>query len=250
MASSDTSENSSNFVFNHSSGNDDVLQEEKDENAIDIIMKNRDPKYYPPIDTSKIRSNMYTRFITYRFTQTQELGWTGHRYHFQLTYDGEPLFHTKTKSRRPTVSIPISAGSDMHFSQKEFAAYLLLTNSNKFFSLRKKEEFGDELMTVEINSISAKEPRDTVLNLFEDIEYVPSKLKSLKPKLSNTGHWELSFLGKETIPSVKNCILAGIDDSLPYIMVRRVSQSTLEIDAPAIFPNLCVFGLALSIWLS
>ncbi|EAY07170.1 hypothetical protein TVAG_197830 [Trichomonas vaginalis G3] len=249
MTSDDTSENSSGLVFDHMSGDGGNCENKTTSKEFNINEK-RDPRFFPPIDTSKIRSNMYSRFITYRFTQTDEIGWKGKRFHFQLSYDGDPLFHTKTKSRRPTSSVPISSGSDMHFSQKQFAAYLLVTDSNQLFSLRKDEEFGSEIMTVEFRQESKSTPRETVVNMFEKVEFVPRKLVSLKPKLSNTGRWELSFLNREIIPSIKNCILVNQDDSIPYIMVRRVCKSTLEIDVPSIYPPICVFGLALSVWLS
>ena len=241
---SDSSNNTGNHTSMSSSDGERVMPDKKDI----ITFSNHDPKYFPPIPRSNFQKNLLSRFITYRIERDNNVTWKGFRYHFQISLYGEPLYHTKTKSKKPTGEIFISAGTDMHFSQKSFDAVLLANDQKSLFSLRKNTDMGQELMTVEVLSYSKKLPRETILNVFEPMEFVPSRVHSMKPKLCHNGY-QLSFLGKPAVPSIKNCILIG-EDEMPYFLIRKTCQSVVEIDAPQIFPPLDVFGLALAVWFS
>ena len=239
------SENSAAEINGKQNSPDDGVSTEKES----IIKRERDPRFFPPIANSNLRNNSYSRFITYAIKRTKNVTWKGFRYHYQIEFQGNPLYHSKTKTKKPSDPIWISHGTEMHFSQSKFEACLLSNNDQSLFSLRQDNEYGKEMMTVEVTTISPSQPRITVMNVFEKMEFVPSRVESLKPTLSKRGTWELSFLNKPCIPSIKNCILVG-SDSLPYFMARRVSDEVLEVDSPQIFPSICVFGLAISLWIS
>ena len=95
----------------------------------------KDPKFFPPISTTSIHRNLYSRFIVYSIQRTKEIKISGVRYHYQLYFEGNPLFHTKTKIKKPEDPIKISKGSEMHFSQEKFEAVLLRSEKNHLFSL-------------------------------------------------------------------------------------------------------------------
>ena len=252
MEESASSDNLAANVTRDSSSVDDLQDNNGNkslsQHANNIFYHNRDPKFFPSIPRSNFQRNLMSRFITYQIERNSDLTLKGFRYHFQLIFEGDFLFHSKTKSKRPEEPIFISSGSEMHFSQEKFEAVLLSNSSHSFFSLRKNNEMGEELLTVEITVTSRVRPRTTQMNVFEKMPFIPEKVQSLLPEYKN-GSWHLSFLGKTAISSIKNCILMG-DDNLPYFMIRRTSETVIEIDAPQIFPPLDVFGLGLAIWIS
>ena len=62
--------------------------------------------------------------------------------------------------------------------------------------------------------------------------------------------WVLDFHNKESIPSTKNIILINEENTLEYLLVRKVSKDTLEADAVSLFSPLAVFGVALSLYVA
>ena len=252
MEESTSSDNLAANVKRCSSSSDDFTNNNNNEfntnHSKTVYFPNRDPKFFPPIPRSNFQRNLMSRFITYQIERDSDFTLKGFRYHFQLSFEGEFLYHSKTKSKRPEDPVYISSGNQMHFSQEKFDAVLLTNNQNSFFSLRKDNEMGEELLTIEIFTTSRSLPRTTKMNIFEKMPFIPNKVHSLLPEFKN-GAWQLSFLGKQVISSIKNCILVG-DDNLPYFMIRRISQDIIEIDAPQIFPPLSIFGLGLAIWIS
>lgn len=197
---------------------------------------------------------------TYVFTYQKKETLKGPRFHYQLTLNGTPLFHTKTKLRHPKGKARISSGNACHFSQKEFEGFLKISKKKNFFSLHQKTINGPELMSIELTPTKGPIPKNTkvilkdfsnpinngiVANNIKDLTLV-----NLKPKKEGNGHWTLNFNGKYAIPSVKNCILVkdGAEDQL--ITIRRISSNSCEIDALDIFSPLCLFALGLTSFMS
>lgn len=200
----------------------------------------------PPILDVNIQHGEMSRFVTYKLDKKKILSIRGVRIHFQLSFYGKDLYHTKIKTHRPKGSIPFGEGSSMRYSQEKFAGYLLISRSNSLYSVRKEIEYGYELLSFQIFQCPDR-PRMIDCTIFSDIEFIPKKLISLEPSYcSRTHKYSLCFFGKTAITSVKNNILIGKEDRLPYVMIRKVGKDLMELDAPAIFPPLCIFGLGIA----
>ena len=216
-------------------------------NNLKIPNKFKPPNsFLPPILGKNILP--INRFITYSFKWNKNISWKGIRYKFQFSLGENHLYNVKTKQRKPTESIPIGEGSNIHLSQENFVGYLLIGNNNQSFSIRKNYEFGIELLSINICQNKIHFPRNINLTLFEKNDFIPKNLISLEPNLGINGRWQLCFFGKPAIPSIKNCVLIGLEDKLPYIMIRRINEDTIEIDAPEVFCTLSLFGLGLSVF--
>lgn len=204
------------------------------------------------------RHMSYTYFFNYNKVETLK----GPRFHYQLTLNESPLFHTKTKNRHPSDPVRISSGKECHFSQKEYEGYLLINKKRTSFSLHSKTINGPELMTIELEQVKGPFPKNTKVifkNFSEPIEEECNGeiendssnkdliLCNLKPqKEEEKGHWTLDFNGKYAIPSVKNCILVKESSNDHMISFRRISSNSCEIDARDYFPPICLFALGLS----
>ena len=207
----------------------------------------KSPLYRPPRNATKI----------YIFTYEKKEGLTATRHHFQLSLDGIPLFHTKTRSRHPNGLAYISNGVKCKFSQNNYEGVLKIDKKQHFFSLRHKSQDGPEIMTIHMKATKGPVPKRTkvVLKNFGSSNSTNENKKitlvNLKPTQESSGRWTLSFGGKLAIPSIKNCILViknGNEE--PLLTVRRISNTTLEIDAKDNFPPLYIFAYALSTFFS
>jgi len=209
------------------------------------------PSRFRPISAvlppKRAGSNQMARFVTYQLIREKVMTWKGQRIHYQFNFLDNPLYHTKSMTSKPTDPVPLGNGQEIHFSQSAFAGFLLIGNSNSSFSVRKESHYGPEMLSLEILSNRNGNPRIISASLFNQDSFLPSKLVSLDPIKGPNGHWQLCFFGKPAVPSIKNCVLIGKDDKIPYVIFRRVSETTFEIDAPEVFPSLSLFGLGLSL---
>lgn len=204
------------------------------------------------------RHSNYTYSFSYKKIETIK----GPRFHYQLSLNENPLFHSKAKLRHPNDPVRISSGSECHFSQHEYEGYLLTNKKRNAFSLRSKTKNGPELMIIELSQVKGPNPKNTRVifkNFTEPVEDDSANNKpqndlilvNMKPKKEEEkGHWTLNFNGKFAIPSVKNCILVKECTDDQMISMRRVSTKSCEIDAFDYFPPLCLFALGLSSFVS
>jgi hypothetical protein len=182
---------------------------------------------------------------TFRFSVKSHLTIRGIRIHFQLCLNGYPLFHSKLKSRSPSSAVGISSGSSAHFSQPQFAGFLIPSEHRSQFILKQNSMSGPELMDITFSYVKGLNPKQIRIRVGDRL-YVNEK-----PTKDIHGHWCVSFGGKLAIPSVKNCVIIPEHGSRDYAMqMRRVSASDCELDSAGIFSPLCLFGYAIAAFLS
>lgn len=195
-------------------------------------------------------------YNAYIFTYKKKKTVKGFRYHFQLTQNGIPLYHSKTKNRHTSEPICISSGRECHFSQTNFAGFLAQGKKNQFM-LYKNSLSGQQLMNITIKSLKGPIPKEINVVIHNYIDENPKSnhkgsihLVNMKPEKDQNGRYSLSFDGKYAIPSVKNCILVADGREQTYISARRISSTSCEIDALSTISSLCIFGFVLSSFVS
>lgn len=213
-------------------------------------------RFYYDDETDNPRLNPF-RYITYMFAYTKKKSVKGTRYHYQLIQGGQPLFHSKSKSKHSARSIPISSGVECHFSQNSFAGVLSVDQKKHIFSLHEEFLDGKELMTVQFEPANGEMPRNikATFHDFPEPNTSPQKLIDLllisrKPEKNSSGQWTLSFGGKYVIPSVKNCILVQEGRDNAMISTRRISSTACEVEVLDSFSPLALFGFLLSVFVS
>ena len=186
-------------------------------------------------------------YPTYDFIEYGTYTVRGHRYHFQLSCNGRPLYHVKMKSKRPA-SIPIAEGSELHFSKPPYAGFLLNTDGHQTFSLRKQSEYGNELMTIRYVSQGSGQPKRIYFSMFLHDSALPQNLENKQPDF-NGENYTLDFgRGKAVVPSVKNAIIVGSEDKYPYLIARKIKKDTMQFDAFVCFTPLDIIAFGISLF--
>ncbi|EAY04803.1 hypothetical protein TVAG_305530 [Trichomonas vaginalis G3] len=213
------------------------------------------PTLFPQIVGIRVRKRVdpaVSPKILYTIKRTFTTSIRGRRTHYQILKDGQILYSAKLKSKRQSEPIPISNGSDAHYSSTNNAAYLLCGDGRIEFSLRAKDQYGPEVITIQHSHIQNDKhlPKTLKVTLFLKDSLIPHKLISKQPQMTDDMEWVLDFHNKELIPSTKNIILINEENTLEYLLVRKVSKDTLEADAVSLFSPLAVFGVALSLYVA
>ena len=187
--------------------------------------------------------------ITYQITRESFVTLKGKRIHFQIYKEDKPIFHSKLKGKRPNKPIPIGNGSEVHFSQNDFAAFLLSDPTFLNFSLRAKTEYGKELLSihVEYRNGDKKLPRIVKVNFFAKDSLIPPNLISKDPVANEEGQYELYFHDKPVVSSVKNFIFIDPSNGIEFCCIRRVSKTVFEVDTVDMMSPLAILGLVVSI---
>lgn len=190
--------------------------------------------------------------ICYRIERSYTTSIRGRRTHFKILKDGQILYAAKLKSKRQSEPIPISSGPDAHYSAKSNAAYLLTGDKQSEFSLRAKEQYGNEVITIRHSHVNNdnKLPKTLSVTLFLKDSMIPHNLISKPPQLTDDMEWVLDFHNKPSLPSTKNIILVNEEKTLEYLMVRKVEDNALEADAVSLISPLAVFGVTLSLFIA
>lgn len=187
--------------------------------------------------------------ITYQITRETYVTIKGKRIHFQIYKETKPMFHSKLKGKRPTRPIPIGRGSEVHFSQKDFAAFLLSDPAFLNFSLRAKTEYGKELLSIhaEYRNGDKKLPRIVKINFFAKDSLIPRNLVSKDPVANEDGQYELFFHNKPVISSIKNFIFIDPNSGIEFCCIRRVSKTAFEVDTVDMMSPLAILGLVVAV---
>ncbi|OHS93905.1 hypothetical protein TRFO_39944 [Tritrichomonas foetus] len=238
---------SSSESFSEPNENNKIVQSSQIESSVE--------QFYYQNSKSFPLSNSKSSYKTYNFTYCKKETIKGSRFHFQLTHEGIPLFHTKTKSRHPKKPSVISSGVDCHFSQNNFEGIVKCDQKRHIFSLHQHTIQGPELLTMKITPVKGPVPKNTriVIHNFQNHKNELAKdliLVNLKPTFDSNGHWNLSFGGKIAIPSVKNCILVKEGSEEAFMSIRRISHSQCEVDASNTFSPLWIFAIVMSSFFS
>lgn len=247
--------NQSPFELSDSCSDDDMIENPNSSSNPPPLKNNSLSKRLHSIPGLRIRQRLIPEnlniknYTTYDLVCTHNLTMRGTRYHFQLSLQGFPLFHVKMKSRRPSTSIPISSGSEMHLSQPTFAGYLLQTDDHQTLSLRRDTEFGDELMTIKYAEYGLGVPKKITVNMFLHDSSLPTVLVNKQPQLVD-GIYFLSFGDKEVISSVKNCILIGEENNYPYLFARKIGKDKMQFDAFQYFTPLDIISFGISLFIA
>ncbi|OHS94519.1 hypothetical protein TRFO_39337 [Tritrichomonas foetus] len=183
--------------------------------------------------------------ITYRLVRSKSVSIRGSRIHFQLYQGGVPLLHSKIKSRKNRDVVYISEGTEIHFGQQNYAGAVLYANNGSSFSLRSKNEYGDELMTIRYHIEVNGCPRRMTLFFPNKFKDYPEHLHNRKAYMNASGQWVLDMHGKFTMKSIKNCVIIDENDN-EYAFVTKVEKETLGIEALEDFSPMMVFALGFS----
>ena len=187
-------------------------------------------------------------FIEYEIHKNQNLTLKGKRIHFQLFQKDQFLYHTKMKPITNEGIIYMNEGSEMHFNSIHSAAILIGINLSSF-SLREKDEYGDELMNLRFFNINNNTPRSLNLHFFKNNNLLPEKLFSKKPKFySEAGEWVLNLSGRKSLKSIKNCVLLDSNNQ-EYIIITKKNKNILKIESLKEIDPKIIFTIGISSFL-
>ncbi|OHT00702.1 hypothetical protein TRFO_32571 [Tritrichomonas foetus] len=193
----------------------------------------------------KIRRPVFNTFECIRKKSTNI---KGSRIIFSFNKGNETLFSAKYKAQKSF--IPIVTGSNVHLKSDENEACLLFGNDFCDYSLRKKTNFGSEIMSIQFRKYEneAKGPRRLSLFFFNRQDGLPDKLENVEPVASDENTWTVDLHTDEAISSIKNC---SIEDSKhqPYAFIRKKKSNTLEIEGQDNIENICLFAITIASFL-
>jgi hypothetical protein len=210
--------------------------------ADSVFILASDSESEPPDQVFQLPSPPTHDAGTFRFIVTTQFTFRGRRTHYQLARDGYPLFHSKSKSWRPSSPIGISFGASSHFSQSDFVAIVVPGPKRRTFAVK---HGNSSLLNIEFAETRGPHPKSIRISIGSEV------FVNQQPKMGDNGHWQLSFGGKLAIPSVKNCIIVSEANSeIVALQMRRVSASNCELDSFGVFPPLCIFAYAIATFVS
>ena len=186
----------------------------------------------------------------YRIVRRTKHSIRGIRVNFTIFDKDTPLFCTKMKGRHPTGPLPIAKGAEMHYRSSSFAAFLLSGNNHSQFSLRAREQFGNELLSIQYSLHDGRrsDPRDICINFFVADAIIPERLVNKRPDFNPDGYWELDFGDKPLISSIRNTIFIRETDKVQFVVVRKVAKNEIEVDSVEVISPLAVFAIVLSLF--
>ena len=222
-----------NLIEKENTSNKDDQPEKKNSSVVEI----RKPLKKPS-----------DKMVTYRLVRTKNVSIRGKRIHFQLYQGGVPLLHSKIKGIKKRDVIYIAEGTDLHFGQSNYVGAILYTSNATTFSLRKQNEYGDEILTIKFIPGESGKPRNVSIYFTETFQGIPDKLSSRKPTLNANNEWALDMRGKFTMKSIKNCVLVDNDDN-EYAFIMKVEKKTLGIEVCNEFSNLIAMTLGITSFL-
>lgn len=186
----------------------------------------------------------------YRVLRWSKRSIRGLRVNFAILDGEKALFSTKMKGRHPSGPLPIAKGREMHYRSGSYAAFLLSGNNHSQFSLRARDQFGNELLSVQyaLHEGRRSDPRDIVVNFFVADTMIPNRLVNRRPEYNPDGYWELDFGEKPIISSIRNTIFVRESDNVQFVVVRKVSKDEVEVDAVEVISPLAVFAIVLTLF--
>ncbi|EAY09921.1 hypothetical protein TVAG_481950 [Trichomonas vaginalis G3] len=187
---------------------------------------------------------------TYQISRKSALKIKGYRHEFQLIFNGNQMYHAKIKPYQDSHVIGISEGSESHIKSDHFEAVLLHANSFCDFSLRKENQFGDELMTLTFRKDPKVKIHPRVLTVFFNKRppSVPERLETVDPIATDDFRWEVELNSDSVVASIKNCRLEDSEHSY-YIIIRKVEDDLLEVETTLNVTALHAFALGIGSFL-
>lgn len=187
---------------------------------------------------------------TYQIVRKSAYKIKGYRHEFQCIYNGTEMYHAKVKPYADTHVIGISEGTESHIKSDNFEAVLLHANSFSDFSLRKENQFGDELMTFTFRKDPKLKVHPRILTVYfqKHPPSVPDKLETIPPIPTDDLNWEVDLQSESVISSIKNCRLEDEHHGY-YLIIRKVDNDVLEVETTLNITAIHTFALGIGAFL-
>ncbi|OHT11899.1 hypothetical protein TRFO_18474 [Tritrichomonas foetus] len=182
--------------------------------------------------------------VPYMLTRSSAHSIRGKRTHFQLFQGGAPILHTKIKQSDIAFITP---GTETHLSSQDFKAAFLMANHKTSFSLRNKNELGEELMTIKYSPNENMGPRDVSV-YFPNLGGGPKSYCNRKAHLTAHNMWIIDLRGRFAMKSIKNCILVDSADE-EVMIILKAELNSLSIEARQDISDIAVMAMGLSAFL-
>lgn len=201
----------------------------------------------PPQENNPTKRPEYPIYLVKRETKTHI---NGRRLFFNL-YKGEEQIYTAKCKTKNAHHVYIMKGNEVHIKSTADAV-ILVGNDGCDFSLRKKEDLGDEILTVRIlpPKTSADTTRRMSVCFFERIPGTPKKIFSKKPTVNPDGKIEHDFNGRFAIGSIKNAVLVSKPEGPNLLYIRKTGNNEIEIEPRFNHDDLWILALGIASFLS
>ena len=172
----------------------------------------------------------------------------GIRIFFTFEENSKQLFAAKCKSNSPS-KIYIVQGTDVHLSSKP-DALIIVENNEKNFLLEETE--GERVMAARF--AAPKWPSDTARKV--EVEFLkpkqgtPNILKSKNPPLNPDGKPTYDFEGHFAFESVKNAVLYEKEDGPKMMLIRKVGDDAIEVEARFEHEPVWIFAVGIASFLA
>jgi len=172
------------------------------------------------------------------------------RYIFQMYLKDEVVYCAKGKGVSPDTFF-IKKGSDIHLSKPPFdGGFTVHGFIQKDCELYKGDfpSVMDKILHVSVIAGGSSMPRTFRCNYGgpKDTQHMCSRLPKFNPEKNV---WQLDFLGKFVLKSVKNCILDS-DNMDRAVIIRKTTKEDLEIETYMEIDPLIVFGIGMGSFLT
>lgn len=227
--------------------NNDNNNEADTKNTVSTVINN-DHSIVVPIPANLSTKKFLDDPISYRLARSSIVSLHGKMTHYQLYQGGTPILHTKMKTTKSNGVCYIGEGDQVHLSSKHHLASILFANNRCTFSVRKGNEYGEEIMTILYKQGVDGSPRFIKVFFPSVHKNIPQQLYSRKASLNTSNTWTLNMKGKFTIKSIKNCVIVDEKDN-EYAYVMKIEKDKLAIEVDPDFSEVMVFAIGLSSFL-
>jgi len=135
----------------------------------------------------------------------------------------------------------------MRYRGRDFAGFLLSGDGHSKFSLRAKDPFGKELLSVQFSLRDGVRngPRGVLITFFAPDSMVPHEIVNKRPQLNGDGGWELDFRDRTVTTSIRNFIFTPAGSHVEFVVVRK---DAIEVDAVEVLSPMSVFATVLALF--
>lgn len=240
---------------NNSDQNNQTLEKLPDEFQNDIQQDPLPTKIEKPMPMSPSNPQISPivvgdEWITYLITREKKTHLNGTRIFFNFFEGSRQTYVAKCKTKKAS-NVYIMKGSEVHMGSTA-DALILIGNDGADFSLRKKVNSGDEIMTVRIvpPKTSTDTTRRMTVTFFFPCHGSPSKLVTKPPSLNHSGKIEHDFEGRTAIESIKNAVLIDKTNGAGKLFIRKTAKDAIELDAKFSHDKVSIFTVGIASFLS
>ncbi|KAK8895801.1 hypothetical protein M9Y10_013686 [Tritrichomonas musculus] len=174
----------------------------------------------------------------------------GRRIFFNFYIGDQQVYTAKCKTKNSD-HVYIMKGNDAHLSSTA-DAIMLIGNDGSDFSLRKKEDLGEEILTIRIlpPKTTADTSRKMTISFFSPLEGTPKKIFAKSPGLNPDGKIEHDFEGRFAVESIKNAVLVSKLEGPSLMFIRKTGKDAIEIEAKFKHEDLWIFSIGIASFMS